>query len=263
MPPYLSLRRSGSVCILILGLQALAGPAAANTPPAFTHTAEHHTPHSTHSPHQAWNLTTEEWQRFEQLMDGPLGIYSPNIDPLTALGIEARSDEERLRYARLQVQAEAQRVEKLLAYQRAYDAAWQQQFPGLPVLLDETQASDTLSATLRGLNPAPASGTNRLLLSQAVSSARLAVFVEDNCPVCETAIQKLQAEGQAFDLYMVGSEAEDSRIRAWARQSGIQPDKVRAGHITLNHDSGRWQTLGLSGGLPAIVREVNGSWQRQ
>jgi len=195
-------------------------------------------------------------------MDGPLGIYSPNIDPLTALGIEARSDEERLRYARLQVQAEAQRVEKLLAYQRAYDAAWQQQFPGLPVLLDETQASDTLSATLRGLNPAPASATNRLLLSQAASS-RLAVFVEDDCPTCETAIQMLQAEGQAFDLYMVGSEAEDSRIRAWARQSGIQPDKVRAGHITLNHDNGRWQALGLSGGLPAIVREVNGSWQRQ
>lgn len=261
MPPYLSLRHSGSVCILILALQALAGPATANTPPSFTHTAEHHTPHT--SPHQAWNLTTEEWQRFEQLMDGPLGIYSPNIDPLTALGIEARSDEERLRYARLQVQAEAQRVEKLLAYQRAYDAAWQQQFPGLPVLLDETQASDTLSATLRGLKPVQASGTNRLLLSQAASSARLAVFVEDNCPACETAIQKLQVEGQAFDLYMVGSEAEDSRIRTWARQSGIQPDKVRAGHITLNHDSGRWQALGLSGGLPAIVREVNGSWQRQ
>lgn len=131
------------------------------------------------------------------------------------------------------------------------------------MLLDETQASDTLSATLRGLNPAQANGVSHLLLSQAATSSRLAVFVENDCPACETAIQKLQADGHAFDLYMVGSEAEDSRIRAWARQSGIQPDKVRAGHITLNHDSGRWHALGLSGGLPAIVREVNGSWQRQ
>ncbi|WJJ93311.1 TIGR03759 family integrating conjugative element protein [Neopusillimonas aromaticivorans] len=158
-------------------------------------------------------------------------------------------------------------MEKLLAYQRAYDAAWQQQFPGLPVLLDENQTHDSLSATLRGLNPAQASignpQTNRLLRSQTASPSRLAVFVEENCPACETTIQKLQAEGQTFDLYMVGSQSENDRIRAWARQSGIQPDKVRAGHITLNHDSGRWQALGLSGGLPAIVREVNGTWRRQ
>ena len=49
-------------------------------------------------------------------MEGPLGIHSPNLDPLSALGIEARSDEERRRYAELQVQIEARRVEKLLAY---------------------------------------------------------------------------------------------------------------------------------------------------
>ena len=37
----------------------------------------------------------------------PRGVYSPGIDPLTALGIEARSAEERRRYADLQVQAGA------------------------------------------------------------------------------------------------------------------------------------------------------------
>ncbi|MGV8691898.1 TIGR03759 family integrating conjugative element protein, partial [Pseudomonas aeruginosa] len=67
-----------------------------------------------------WGLRSEEWARYRQLMQGPLGVYSPQLDPLTALGIEARSDEERRRYAELQVQAEAQRVGKTLAYQRAY-----------------------------------------------------------------------------------------------------------------------------------------------
>ena len=76
-----------------------------------------------------WGLRPEEWARYRQLMQGPLGIYSPNLDPLTALGIEARSDEERNRYAELQVQAESRRVGKTLAYQRAYDAAWQRLFP--------------------------------------------------------------------------------------------------------------------------------------
>ncbi|CAI1238321.1 hypothetical protein [Serratia ficaria] len=65
-----------------------------------------------------WGLRQEEWTRYREVMRGPLGIFSPNLDPLTALGIEARSDEERRRYAELQVQIEARRVEKTLAYQR-------------------------------------------------------------------------------------------------------------------------------------------------
>ncbi|WP_457774990.1 hypothetical protein [Shewanella xiamenensis] len=53
-----------------------------------------------------WGLRGDEWGRYRELMEGPLGIHSPNLDPLTALGIEARSDEERRRYAELQVQVE-------------------------------------------------------------------------------------------------------------------------------------------------------------
>ena len=58
-----------------------------------------------------WGLQRQEWERYRELMDGPLGIHSPNLDPLSALGIEARTDEERRRYAELQVQVEARRVE--------------------------------------------------------------------------------------------------------------------------------------------------------
>ncbi len=75
-----------------------------------------------------------------------VGHFSPNLDPLTALGIEARSDEERRRYAELQVQVEAQRVEKTLAYQRAYDAAWQRLHPGMQ-RVNLPGASQTSSAT--------------------------------------------------------------------------------------------------------------------
>jgi len=59
-----------------------------------------------------WGLQPQEWARYRELMDGPLGIYSPNLDPLSVLGIEARTDEERRRYAELQVQIEARRVRK-------------------------------------------------------------------------------------------------------------------------------------------------------
>ncbi len=48
---------------------------------------------------QEWGLNQQEWTRYQTLMQGPRGVYSPGIDPLTALGIEARSAEERRRYA--------------------------------------------------------------------------------------------------------------------------------------------------------------------
>jgi integrating conjugative element protein (TIGR03759 family) len=193
-----------------------------------------------------WGLRPEEWARYRQLLQGPLGVYSPNLDPLTTLGIEARSEEERQRYAQLQVQTEARRVDKMLAYQRAYDAAWQRLFPG------------QLRVNFTGIKPVSAP-----LNAADAGSGRLAVFVKADCTTCVQRVQALQAAGTAFDVYMVGSRQDDTRIRQWAAQAGIDPARVRSRTITLNHDAGRWLSLGLPGELPAVVREVNGQWQRQ
>lgn len=189
-----------------------------------------------------WGLHAEEWTRYRHLMQGPIGIYSPNLDPLTALGIEARSDQERRHYAELQVQAEARRVEKTLAYQRAYDDAWKRLNPGLkPLSLPSADAHT----------------------SATVEAGRLAVFVKDDCPACEARVKELQAAGSPFDLYFVGSRQDDARVRLWATQVGIDPAKVQTRAITLNHDAGRWLSIGGQGELPAEVREINGKWQRQ
>ena len=192
-----------------------------------------------------WGLQAEEWARYRELMQGPLGVYSPNLDPLTALGIEARSDEERRRYAELQVQAEARRVEKMLAYQRAYDSAWQRLAPGMQ------------RVNLPGVSPAVS------VAGLPQSTGRTAVFVADGCPTCDQTVQRLQASGTEFDVYVVDSRANDARIREWARRARIDPARVRASQITLNHDGGRWLSLGLQGELPAVVRQVGGQWQRQ
>jgi integrating conjugative element protein (TIGR03759 family) len=189
-----------------------------------------------------WGLQPQEWAHYRELMEGPLGIYSPNLDPLSALGIEARTDEERRRYAELQVKVEARRVEKLLAYQRAYDEAWQRLNPGMQRV--------NLPDDKPGASTVPGRG-------------RTAVFVKDGCVACGQLVQRLQTSGAEFDLYMVGSRQNDAHIRDWAKRAQIDSARVRSGSITLNHDSGRWLSLGLAGDLPAVVREVNGQWQRQ
>ncbi|WP_248746218.1 TIGR03759 family integrating conjugative element protein [Pseudomonas sp. MWU12-2037] len=207
--------------------------------------SQQHDSRENHSDEQLakdWGLRAEDWARYRQLQQGPLGIYSPNLDPLTALGIEARSDEERRRFAELQVRAESARVSKELAYQRAYDQAWKRLYPELlPVNLTDTQSSPVM---LQG-------------------SGRQALFIKDNCLACNLLVKKLQAAGREFDLYMVGSDNDDARLRRWALRVALDPLNVREHRITLNHDAGRWSSLGVAGDLPALIHQVDGQWQRQ
>lgn len=195
-----------------------------------------------------WGLTPQEWTRYQTVMAGPRGIYSPGLDPLTALGIEAKSAEERRRYAELQVQAERQRIDKELAYQRAYEQAFARLYPNEKVI--QISSGPTSPA---------GSGTNTALKY----TGRLAVFVQDSCTACIARVKDLQTQKQPFDLYFVGSQGDDETIRRWAILAGIEPTSVRNRQITLNHDAGRWLGLGVGGDLPAVVREVNGQWQRQ
>ncbi|NWB10527.1 TIGR03759 family integrating conjugative element protein [Pseudomonas sp. D5002] len=188
----------------------------------------------------SWGLTEQEWTRFEQIQAGPRGFWSPNLDPLTALGVEAQTDQERQRYAELQVALEAKRAERELAYQNAYTAAWAKLFPGL--------------LPIQGMASPPT--------ASSPVEPRRALFVEDHCPPCTAEAQRLQSSDTTFDIYLVGSQGEDERVRRWARQADVDPAKVQRQQITLNHDRGRWFSLGAPGPLPATFQQVNGQWQR-
>lgn len=197
-----------------------------------------------HSKANAWNLKPEEWRRFQQLMEGPLGVYSPEIDPLTALGIEARDEEERKRYTEMQAHAEYNRVTKLFAYQNAYDEAFARLYPNLLTV-------DLLSAP-----SAPKSSPMSL-------PNRLAVFVSMDCKGCIERVHRLQSADLSFDVYVLGTRGSDEMIRDWASKAGIDVQRVHNRDITLNHDAGRWHSVGDKGGFPAVMQQVNGQWQRQ
>ena len=191
-----------------------------------------------------WGLKPEEWARYRRLMAGPLGILSPHLDPLTALGIEARTQAEREHYAELEVHMEGERVAKLLAYQRAYDAAWKQLYPHLEPV--------EFAAAPRGPPQ----------IADVSVSKRLAVFVKEPCAACDAMVKALQARGRPFDIYMVGLE-DDAQLRTWAARLGLNATQVRSGTITLNHDDGRWLAIGDASPLPAVLTQVNGQWQRE
>lgn len=183
---------------------------------------------------QEWGLTTEEWQRYETLKKGRRGVLSPGLDPLTMLGIEARSDEERRHFAELTVKQEFQRVEAELAFQREVNSAWMRVYPGVLPVQD---------------------------LRNEVSNARQALFVKENCPACDRKLTQLMKANQPLDIYLVDSGGKDEAVRSWAKKHNIPAEKVKSRQVTLNHDNGMWLKYG-SGLMPVVLQQGAQGWRR-
>ncbi|WP_446469704.1 TIGR03759 family integrating conjugative element protein [Xenorhabdus stockiae] len=215
----------------------LSSPVWAVTPTPLasqqTHTTESQS-QSLKSQAEQWQLSTDEYQRYQQLMNGPRGIQSPGLDPLTALGIEAESDAERRRYAEQWVKAEFARTEKELRFQREVNAAWQRLFPDvLPVNMEKSDEAN----------------------------GRLALFVRaKDCPQCDTRLAEVLAAKQPVDIYLVDSQRNDDTLRQWAKTHHIPVEQVRNRQITLNHDAGYWFRFG-KGLMPALLRQGKQGWQ--
>lgn len=184
-----------------------------------------------------WKIGIEEAQRFEDLKSTPRGLLSPNLDPLTTLGIEARNDTELRHYAELWVKEEYVRTEKELKFQREVDAAWKRLMPNmLPV------------------NMGNAAGIAH------DSGGRLALFVrEADCQRCDALLSAVLADKRTVDIYLVDSEGSDQKLRNWAQQHRIPTEQVREHRITLNHDAGRWMRYD-NGIMPVLLQQGESGW---
>lgn len=84
---------------------------------------------------QVWGLNAEEVQRAKALLRGPRASFSiPNLSPIEALGIHARSDAERRKYAELFARAQHADTERVLAWAYAYQEAMQRLYPNERVI---------------------------------------------------------------------------------------------------------------------------------
>ena len=194
--------------------------------------------------HQAksWNLDESEWRRYRQLM---LGIRSSvsdaRLSPVEVLGIHARDEAERRHYARRWAEAMREDAERVLAFQRAYDAAAEQLFVGLPLI--DAGRLKTVPQMTSALRP----------------SDRVLFFTALECPACEAMLVKLLKHLNTvagIDIYFTelgpGSEA---RIRAWADDHGIDPGWVQGRRVTLNIDNGVLASLsGTASRAPVMYR---------
>ena len=171
-----------------------------------------------------WQLTDDEWVRYKELMRRARGTWSPDLDPLTALGAHATNDTERRRYAELFVRREFVRVEGELAFQRAVTQAWSDNFP-----------------VQRRLQAPRVQQANLLTSLDATTPVRYGLVLEPDCALCRTKLREYLDRVQnnpsleALDIYLRNTGGDDRVLSDWASANAVPVDLVSATRITLNH----------------------------
>ena len=170
-----------------------------------------------------WDLSVNEWERYKTLLQGIDGYRSDKLDPLTELGIRARSSAERRRYARKLARLEHDRAQRIMAFQKTYDQVFSQLYPQqTPVNAD-------------GMTQALMSGSQAAAKLGLDSGTRKAVFVRlHDCSACRAQVKQLAAADTPMDIFVIDADSDDA-IRSWAMAVGLDPKRVRGGTITLTH----------------------------
>ncbi len=207
-----------------------------------------------------WQLSAAEYSQYLALMEGPLGKLNPDIDPVLALGMFAKTEPLQRRYAELYAQQEHDLTERILRFQRTYHAAFNRLYP------DETVISQALLAPYFSyrnqkslLNP-----THSIVKKQFVASDRVLMFVSQVCSECQTLLSRiipmlLAIPNTGVDIY-VREALDDEAVKEWARAHNINVDWFQHGYITLNQDQGLYQRLRdktadvITHGIPIYLR---------
>jgi integrating conjugative element protein (TIGR03759 family) len=193
----------------------------------YTHTPERDTEFSDNRTLQnAWKLSDEDWRKYQKIMAGSRGQLSPSLEPFIALGSETTDPQERRRYAELYVQAEFQRVERELAFQREVTAAWARLYPNTPPLLDYARTSLPIGEALK---------------QQAAAGRSLhqALVLKQNCRECDLLLGQLIAEidqtgiPKVLDIYLQ-DETNETVIRNWVSQNDLPIHWIQSGKLTIN-----------------------------
>lgn len=184
---------------------------------------------------QVWGLTEEEEKRYVLLMKNRSAVYYKglNLTPIDILGINARNEVERDRFASLSAHAEAQKVSKNIAWNNAFYKAYNHLFANVPVVGD--------------FDPTPYSPAayKPIILSPGDT---LFLFVKPDDAVKTIVLSLIDAVNTTPNtrLNLMILKADDVAIQLWANEHQLPKELVSTGKITLNHGDLNYASLDLA-----------------
>jgi integrating conjugative element protein (TIGR03759 family) len=180
----------------------------------------------------AWGITKEEYKRFVYLKrNTPRGVITPQANPLYYLGLEARTPQERRRFAEKVAQMEFENVEKGREWRAEVQLAAARMY-GKPDVVDLSigeKLNERIEAETRGM------GSNSPA-SSLFGDVKL-LFVDFNCADCEVAYTRAMAElvsGSLKRLEVVFKRgSSDIEIKKWAMKVGVPIELNKRGVVEL------------------------------
>lgn len=175
-----------------------------------------------------WQLRDEELRKYREIMRGLRGVWTPDIDPILALGIHAENAARKRELARRFVRAQHHRLQAELEFQRLVNEEMEAFYGERP------QAKNAASA----------------VASSAAADAEkefLFLFTPLSCgkqcdQLLRRARRRLSDGADKLHIYIKGA-IDDDAIRHWALARNIDRHRVFARDITLNHERGEWDAL--------------------
>ncbi len=187
-------------------------------------------------PWEQFYLTEDDWKKYEHIKKGFRGYWTPDLDPVTTLGVEAKTEEERRKYARIFITIEGDRIEREVAFENMVQEEFSKMYPNVP-LFDPRK----LYEFDRKYNPHKIKKLEQeRWLNSMKRSNRLTYITsfEESCTECQTDIKTVLQNyaDKNIDIYFVNSGGNDEKIRQFAVKHNIPLRKVQSNQISLNHD---------------------------
>ena len=173
---------------------------------------------------QAWReygLTELDWQRYQSILASPQAYWSEDKRPLILLGVTARNEAERSRYAELYIDFEYKAAAGLMSFKSAVDIIGKRKHG--------TEALFSAALTTVAAQAEPMFGVGDRMM--------LVIDPTLDCLPCTQAIATVQQIGRqnastSIDLYFVNATRAD--IVVYGSQRLILPEDVSGKRITLN-----------------------------
>tara|TARA_R110001592_G_scaffold316364_1_gene592794 strand:+ start:32220 stop:32990 length:771 start_codon:yes stop_codon:yes gene_type:complete len=165
-----------------------------------------------------WSLTDSDWVKYKQVMSGPRGVWSPGLDPITALGVSETDVNERRRYAEIWMKVETRRIGLELAFEK-----------------ERLLAGKRLNGDTKMIeNDAWLAEWNK---KQGAVHKIINLFVDpacfDDCEDIARSVLDSVSNTSKLDIYFKPGSTEDEAGN-WAAHFNIDPKIVATRRITLN-----------------------------
>ncbi|MDC5870291.1 hypothetical protein OPW39_15895 [Vibrio europaeus] len=179
-----------------------------------------------------WDLSKDDYQRFKAILQSPRAYTTPKLDknPVLALGVMARSPQERKKYADKWVKIQFEQNVQTIVWALEVEEAWERNYPGIPRFTYGLHDKKHHSASE--------------MVDKASAFDRKKIWLKvDDCGSCETELanllRKLSNKSiSGIDIFIEGIEASNVNnkiVGRWAAKNGISQKVVQKQIVTLNY----------------------------